>query len=59
MTTLTLDDVLKAYGPLVASWPKAKGRDPIEYKLLQRVADPLAGQDPPVPEKPAGARPRP
>jgi len=59
MTTLTLQQVLQAYGQKVAGQESVKQRDPVERELLLQSGDTQVQRENPARTKPAGARPRP
>ena len=59
MTTLTLHQVLQAYGPRAAGQDSLKRRDPIERELLVRAGDKQVQREDPSRIKKAGARPKP
>ena len=59
MTTLTLSQVLQAYGRKVAGRDSAKRRDSIERDLLLRVGDQQVQRENPKLVKEAGQRPKP
>jgi hypothetical protein len=59
MTTLTLAQVLQAYGRKVASKDSSKRRDPIERELLIRIGDKQVTREDPSRIKKAGTRPKP
>jgi len=59
MTTLTLQQVLQAYGPKVSGQASLKLRDPIERELLVRMGDKQVQREDPSKIKKAGERPKP
>ncbi|MBI3131661.1 MAG: hypothetical protein HYZ13_10075 [Acidobacteria bacterium] len=59
MTTLTLAQILQAYGPKVAGRASSKRRDPVERGLLLKAGDAQAKREDPALIKKAGERPKP
>lgn len=59
MTTLTLEQILQAYGPKVAGRASSKRRDPVERDLLMKARDKQMRRENPALTKKAGQRPKP
>jgi hypothetical protein len=54
---LTIDELIRIYGPSIRSNPSNKRRDPVERELLQRLGDPNVAREDPAMTKLAGERP--